>query len=89
MMASQFIKWKYPYSILTSGSLGTMGVGLPYAVGCQIAYPNKLVIDIDGDGSFNHTLSELKSVKNRLGQQDNRTTLPVFSNTAYHTGQTG
>ena len=64
MMAAQFIKWKYPKSILTSGSLGTMGVGLPYAIGCQIAYPNKMVIDIDGDGSFNHTLSELKTIKN-------------------------
>lgn len=64
MMAAQFIKWKYPFSVLTSGSLGTMGVGLPYAIGCQIAFPNKLVIDIDGDGSFNHTLSELKTVKN-------------------------
>ena len=41
-----------------------MGVGLPYAIGCQIATPNKLVIDIDGDGSFNHTLAELKTVQN-------------------------
>ncbi len=62
MMASQFIKWKYPKSFLTSGSLGTMGVGLPYAIGCQIGNPNSLVIDIDGDGSFNHSIHELKSV---------------------------
>ena len=62
MMASQFIKWKYPKSFLTSGSLGTMGVGLPYAIGAQIANPNSLVIDIDGDGSFNHSLHELKTV---------------------------
>lgn len=62
MMASQFIKWKYPKSFLTSGSLGTMGVGLPYAIGAQIASPNSLVIDIDGDGSFNHSLHELKSI---------------------------
>lgn len=63
MMASQFIKWKYPKSFLTSGSLGTMGVGLPYAIGAQIAKPNSLVIDIDGDGSFNHSLHELKSIR--------------------------
>jgi acetolactate synthase I/II/III large subunit len=62
MMAAQFIKWRYPKSYISSGSLGTMGVGLPYAIGCQIANPNNLVIDIDGDGSFNHSLHELKSV---------------------------
>lgn len=64
MMAAQFIKWTRPRSYLSSGSLGVMGVGLPYAIGCQIANPNSLVIDIDGDGSFNHTLSELKTVQN-------------------------
>jgi acetolactate synthase-1/2/3 large subunit len=64
MMASQFIKWRYPKSFISSGSLGVMGVGLPYAIGAQIANPNKLIIDIDGDGSFNHTLSELKTVQN-------------------------
>ena len=62
MMSSQFIKWKYPKSFISSGSLGVMGVGLPYAIGCQIANPDKLILDIDGDGSFNHTSSELKTV---------------------------
>ena len=61
MMACQFIKWKYPNSFITSGSLGVMGVGLPFAIGSQIAEPNKMITDIDGDGSFNHTLSELKT----------------------------
>ena len=61
MMAAQFIKWCYPKSFITSGGLGVMGVGLPYAIGCQIANPDKLVIDIDGDGSFNHTMSDLKT----------------------------
>ena len=64
MMASQFIKWRYPKTFFSSGSLGVMGTGLPYAIGCQIANPDKLIIDIDGDGSFNHTLSELKTVNN-------------------------
>lgn len=64
MMSAQFIKWRYPKTFISSGSLGVMGVGLPYAIGCQIAYPDKLVIDIDGDGSFNHTLAELKTVQN-------------------------
>ncbi len=64
MMASQFIKWRYPNRFISSGSLGTMGVGLPFAIGCQIANPYHLVIDIDGDGSFNHSLNELKSISN-------------------------
>ena len=64
MMASQFIKWRYPKTFISSGSLGVMGVGLPYAIGCQIANPDKLIIDIDGDGSFNHTSAELKTINN-------------------------
>lgn len=63
MMAAQFITWKRSKSFLSSGSLGVMGVGLPYAIGAQLAHSNNLVIDIDGDSSFNHTLSELKTVK--------------------------
>ena len=39
-----------------------MGAGLPYAIGAQIANPNKLVIDVDGDSSFNMTMNELKTV---------------------------
>ncbi len=62
MMAAQMIYWKKPKSMITSGSLGVMGLGLPYAIGVQLANPNKLVLDIDGDGSFNHTLSDLKTV---------------------------
>lgn len=62
MMAAQFIQWKYPKTFLSSGSLGVMGVGLPYAIGAQIANPAHIIIDIDGDGSFNHTLSELKTL---------------------------
>jgi acetolactate synthase-1/2/3 large subunit len=64
MMAAQFIKWNNPNTFVTSGSLGVMGVGLPYAIGAQIANPHHLVVDIDGDGSFNQTLAELKTVKN-------------------------
>ena len=64
MMASQYIKWTRPNSFVTSGSLGVMGVGLPFAIGSQIANKKALVIDIDGDGSFNQTLSELKTVSN-------------------------
>ena len=55
MMAAQYIKWTQPKSFMTSGSLGVMGTGLPFAIGTQIAHPRSLVLDIDGDGSFNHT----------------------------------
>ena len=62
MMSAQFIRWTNPNQFITSGSLGVMGVGLPYAIGVQIANPNKTVIDIDGDGSFNHTLGDLQTI---------------------------
>ena len=63
MMMTNFIDHAHPERVLTSGSLGVMGAGLPYAIGAQIAHPDSLVIDIDGDSSFNHTLSELKTIQ--------------------------
>jgi acetolactate synthase-1/2/3 large subunit len=62
MMSAQFIKWKYPKSFISSGSLGVMGVGLPFAIGAKLGRPDKTVIDIDGDGSFCHTLGDLQTV---------------------------
>ena len=50
--------------MLTSGSLGVMGVGLPYAIGAQVANPDSIVVLIDGDGSFNMSLMDLKTVAN-------------------------
>jgi acetolactate synthase I/II/III large subunit len=63
MWTCQFIKWKYPKSIISSGSLGVMGAGLPYAIGAQIGNPDKNIILIDGDSSFNMTLTDLKTIK--------------------------
>jgi acetolactate synthase I/II/III large subunit len=63
MQSYQFIKSHIPKTILSSGSLGVMGTGLPYAIGVQIANPDSLVIDIDGDSSFNMTMSDLKTIK--------------------------
>ena len=63
MMAAQFIKWNNKNKILTSGSLGVMGAGVPYAIGAQIAYPKRQVIVIDGDSSFMMTMNELKTIK--------------------------
>jgi len=63
MMACQFIRWTTPRSIITSGSLGTMGFGLPAAIGAQVANPDKIVLLVDGDSSFNMTLNDLGTVK--------------------------
>jgi len=61
MWSAQFYKYSHPRQFITSGGLGTMGYGLPAAIGAQIANPGKLVIDIDGDSSFNMTLTELST----------------------------
>ena len=63
MQAYQFILSEKPKKILSSGSLGVMGAGLPYAIGSQIANPHKLIINLDGDSSFNMTLNDLKTIK--------------------------
>lgn len=63
MMTSQYIDWNNPNCLITSGSLGTMGVGIPFAIGSQLAFPNKTVICIDGDGSFMMSMQELATIK--------------------------
>ena len=63
MWAAQFIKFNNPYSILTSGGAGTMGFGLPAAIGAQVANPDKKVLAIVGDGGFQMTFQELMMVK--------------------------
>ncbi len=59
MWTAQFYKFTEARQFITSGGLGTMGFGLPAAIGAQIARPGELVIDIDGDHSFNMTMTEL------------------------------
>ena len=59
MWTAQFYKFSRPRQFITSGGLGTMGFGLPAAIGAQLAQPDALVIDIDGDHSFNMTMAEL------------------------------
>lgn len=61
MWAAQHFTWTKPRTFITSGGLGTMGYGLPAAIGAQIGKPDAIVIDIDGDASFNMTLMELSS----------------------------
>ena len=62
MWAAQYFDFRSPRLWLTSGSMGTMGFGLPAAIGAQIANPDKLVIDIDGDASIRMNLGELETV---------------------------
>jgi len=59
MWAAQFYRFNRPRSMITSGGLGTMGFGLPAAIGAQFGCPEAVVWDIDGDGSFQMTAQEL------------------------------
>jgi acetolactate synthase I/II/III large subunit len=59
MWAAQFYKFHEPRHFMTSGGLGTMGYGFPASIGAQIAYPDRLVIDIAGDGSIQMNIQEL------------------------------
>jgi len=59
MWTAQFYKFIRPRQLISSGGLGTMGYGLPAAIGAQVAMPDATVIDIDGDHSFNMTMTEL------------------------------
>jgi len=62
MWAAQYFDFRRPRSWLTSGSMGTMGFGLPAAIGAQIANPRRLVIDVDGDASIRMNIGELETV---------------------------
>jgi acetolactate synthase-1/2/3 large subunit len=63
MFAAQWTKFTKPRAWVTSGGLGSMGFGLPAAMGAQAAFPDALVVDIDGDGSFVMNIQELATVK--------------------------
>jgi len=61
MWAAQYFDYREPRLWLTSGSMGTMGFGLPAAIGAQFAQPDRVVIDVDGDGSMRMNLGELET----------------------------
>jgi acetolactate synthase-1/2/3 large subunit len=62
MWAAQYYLFDNPRTFLSSGGLGTMGYGFPAAIGAQVAFPDKLVIDIAGDGSIQMNIQELATV---------------------------
>ncbi len=79
MWAAQFFKLDQPRTWLTSGGLGTMGFGFPAALGAQAAFPNRLVLAIVGDGSFQMNLQELATA------MDNQWPVKVIIvNNGYH-----
>ena len=62
MWAAQYFQFENPRTFITSGGLGTMGYGFPAAMGAKVGCPDKTVIDIAGDGSFQMTSQELATV---------------------------
>ena len=63
MWAAQFYKFNTPRRFVTSGGLGTMGFGLPAAIGAKVAFPDRHVIDIAGDGSIQMNIQELATAR--------------------------
>jgi acetolactate synthase-1/2/3 large subunit len=63
MWAAQFLKFEQPHRWMTSGGLGTMGYGLPAAIGVQIAHPESLVIDVAGEASILMNIQELSTAR--------------------------
>jgi acetolactate synthase-1/2/3 large subunit len=63
MWAAQFYKFNKPRRLITSGGLGTMGYGLPAAIGAKMAFPDATVIDVAGDGSIQMNIQELATAK--------------------------
>lgn len=63
MLTAQFFNFNKPRKFITSGGLGTMGFGLPAAIGAHIAKPDNLILNITGDGSFQMNLQELATCR--------------------------
>ncbi len=63
MWAAQFYKFNKPRRLITSGGLGTMGYGLPAAIGAKMAFPDATVVDVAGDGSIQMNIQELATAK--------------------------
>ena len=83
MWAAQFFSFEEPNRWMTSGGLGTMGYGLPAAIGVQIAHPDSLVIDIAGDASVLMTMQEMSTaVQYRSADQDLHPEQPVHGHGA-------
>ncbi|MFH1127579.1 MAG: biosynthetic-type acetolactate synthase large subunit [archaeon] len=78
MFAAHYIKRKYPRTFISSGGMGTMGFGLPAAIGAKTAKPSAEVFDLDGDGSFAMNIQELATLK-----EENIKVIPVIFENNY------
>ncbi len=83
MWVAQWYKFKHPRTHITSGGLGTMGFGFPAAMGAKFARPDKLVVSVCGDGSFQMNLQELATAV------ENRMDLKICSSTTATTAWSG
>jgi acetolactate synthase-1/2/3 large subunit len=63
MWAAQRVRASHPQHFLTSGGLGTMGFGLPAAIGAQLAHPGRMVVAVVGDGGFQMSMAELATLR--------------------------
>ncbi len=81
MWAAQYFGFEEPNKWMTSGGLGTMGYGLPAALGVQIAHPDALVIDIAGDASIQMCIQEMSAaIQYNAANQDFHSEQPVYGN---------
>ena len=64
MWTAQWFRFRKPRTLITSGGLGTMGFGFPAALGAQVAFPDRMVIDVAGDGSIQMNIQELTTAVN-------------------------
>jgi len=78
MYAAHFIKRTKPRTFISSGGAGTMGFGLPAAMGAKVAKPKAEVFDVDGEGSFQMTIQELGTIA-----QNNIKVIPIIVNNQY------
>ena len=62
MWAAQYLQFRQPHRWMTSGGLGTMGYGLPAAIGVQVAHPDALVVDVSGEASFMMNMQEMSTI---------------------------
>ncbi|MDO5650202.1 MAG: thiamine pyrophosphate-dependent enzyme, partial [Gallicola sp.] len=78
MWTAQFYKFSTPECLITSGGLGTMGYGLPAAIGASVANPDRMVINVAGDGSFQMNMAEIATAL----EQGLKLKLMLFNNSS-------
>src|SRR3546814_6463393 len=83
MWAAQFLKFEKPNRWMTSGGLGTMGYGLPAAIGVQVAHPDALVVDVAGEASILMNIQELSTAVQYKRSEEHTAELQSLMRTSY------